>query len=150
MARNRFGTLAAALMLVAPSALGRVSTEEPAKEQQDGGKVSGEVKQAGQEFLRDAKEVGKEIRDSTAGRAVEEGTKEFGRDAADASRKGWGKTKSLSVSAADEVRRATREFWDDVIRTKQQVAEKLRKENTAIKARKAEEAPRSEPAKEVR
>jgi len=96
------------------------------------------------------KAAGRDVRDSKAGRYVEDAGRELGRDADGASRKGWEKTKSFSSSAADEVRRATREFWDDVIRTKQAMAEKLRKENSELKAKKAEAAPRSEPAKEIR
>jgi len=49
----------------------------------------------------------------------------------------WRKTREVSAAAAEEVRRATREFWRDVIREKERLLQALRRENRELRARKA-------------
>jgi hypothetical protein len=151
MPRIGWRYLALVALLLLPLASAVVLADAPPKEPQgDSSKGSGEVRKAGREFVQDVKAVGRAVRASKAGRYVEEGTRDLGRDATRAGRKGWDKAESASSTAADEVRRATRKFWDDVIRTKRSVLEKLRKENSDLKAGKKDgDEPRSEPAKEV-
>ncbi len=116
----------------------------------DSGSLAEKMKKAGREFVEDAKAAGRDIRDSKVGRKVEGTARDIGHDAAGTGKKGWDKTKSFSESAAEDVKRATLEFWGDVIRTKEAVAAKLRKENADLKSKKDEAPSRSEPAKEVR
>jgi hypothetical protein len=71
-----------------------------------------------------------------AGEVVEAGAsaaKEFGRDASEAGREAWAEAKA----AVDEVRRATREFWRDVLEEKERLRAKLRQENHELRARQA-------------
>ena len=151
MKRIRLGHLALPVLLVALAATAPASAgDPPKKESEDPGKVSDKVKAAGLELLEDAKAAGHEIRRSKVGRQVEGAAREIGHDAAGASKKGWDKTKSFSASAAEDVKRATREFWDDVIRAKEAVAEKLRKENADLKSKNDGSPARPEPPKEAR
>src|ERR1700674_5999269 len=56
-----------------------------------------------------------------AGKIVEEGElagREFAHDASQVGREAWEKAKKASAAAAEEVRRATREFWRDVLEEK--------------------------------
>ena len=147
--RSRRMTVPVLLVLLAATAPVRAD-DPPKKEAEASGTASSEVKAAGHELVQDTKAAGRDLRNSKAGRYVEEAARELGRDVAGASKQGLDKSKSLSASAAEEVKRATREFWDDVIRTKEAVAEKLRKENAGLKSKKEEEPPRSETAKESR
>ncbi len=137
--------LIAALAATAPAR----AEESQKKDSKQSGTISDAFKKAGHEFVQDAKAAGRDIRNSTVGRKVEGTAKEIGHDTAETSKKGWDKTKSFSASAADEVKRATREFWDDVIHAKEAVAEKLRKENADLKSKKEDPPSRSETAKEV-
>jgi hypothetical protein len=76
-----------------------------------------------------------------AGKIVEAGEsagKEFGHDAAEVGREAWGKAQGASAAAAEEVRRATREFWRDVIEEKERLLAKLRRENRELRARQAQ------------
>jgi hypothetical protein len=75
-----------------------------------------------------------------AGKIVEEGElagKEFAHDASQAGRQAWEKAKETSAAAAEEVRRATREFWRDVLDEKARLRAKLRRENAELRARRA-------------
>ncbi len=75
-----------------------------------------------------------------AGKVVEAGEsagKELGRDASEAGREAWEKAKVVSQAAAEEVRRATREFWRDVLGEKERLRAKLREENRELRARQA-------------
>ena len=140
--------LALLLPLVIPAT---ARAEDPPKPPEgDASNRGGEIKKAGREFDQDVKTVGRDVRKSKVGRYVEGGA----RDAAGAGRSGLAWTKSTTFAAADEVRRATREFWDDVIRTRRAVLDKLRKENSDLEAGNKEKregkAPRTEPAREVR
>ena len=74
------------------------------------GKIVGESEQAGKEFAHDASQVGREA---------------------------WAKAKEASAAAADEVRRATREFWRDVLEEKARLRAKLRRENAELRSRRA-------------
>jgi hypothetical protein len=147
--RFRIMTLPAMLLLLAATAPA-LAEDPPKKEGQATGTASGEVKEAGRELVKDTKEAGRDLKNSKAGRYVEEAARELGSDVAGASKQGWDKTKSFSSSAAEEVKQATREFWNDVIRTKEAMAGKLRKENAELKSKKEGEPPRSEPAKEAK
>ena len=147
--RSKHLTVPVLLVLLAAMAPGRAD-DPPKKEPQASGTASGEVKEAGREFVQDTKAAGRDLRDSKAGKYVGEAARELGHDVAGASKQGWDKTKSFSSSAAEEVKQATREFWNDVIRTKEAMAGKLRKENADLKSKKEEEPPRSEPAKEAK
>jgi hypothetical protein len=144
--------LALLLPLVVPAT---ARAEDPPKPPDgDASNMGGEIKKAGREFVQDVKTVGRDVRKSKVGRYVEGGARDVARDAAGAGRSGLAWTKSTTFAAADEVRRATREFWDDVIRTRRAVLDKLRKENSDLEAgnkeKKEGEAPRTEPAREVR
>ncbi len=63
--------------------------------------------------------------------------KEFGHDASEAGREAWAKAQGASATAAEEVRRATRDFWRDVIEEKERLLAKLRRENRELRARQA-------------
>lgn len=127
---------------------GRSAAGEAASESKD--TAAGEAKKAGHELIDGMKAVGKDLRESKAGRYVEESAKEFGHDAASAGKEGWTKAKELTASGVEQVRLATREFWDDLMKSKQETLDRLKKENQALKRSKGENGhPRSEPAKEV-
>jgi hypothetical protein len=73
-----------------------------------------------------------------AGRIVEEGElagREFAHDASQVGREAWAKAKEASAAAAEEVRRATHEFWRDVLEEKARLRAKLRRENAELRAR---------------
>jgi hypothetical protein len=77
------------------------------------------LRRAGREFLQDVESSRKELeRDSSA----------VGLEAREAAKRAF-------AAAAAEVRGATREFWDDVIREKERLREKLRRENRELRAR---------------
>ncbi len=145
----RFVFMVLTAILLGLSAVPGRAEDPPRKETQEPAKVSGEVKEAGKELAEDTKAAGRELKDSKLGRYVEDAAHELGRDISGASKQGWEKSKSFSASAADEVKKATREFWDDVIRTKEAILEKLRSENADLKKKDSDER-RSESAKEAR
>ncbi len=120
------------LVLLGPA---RAADEEPAQKEESG-EASRSLRHAGKELVEGMKQAGRDIRDSKAGRSVAEGAKEIGRGTAEAGRKGWQKTKEISASAAESVRRATREFWQGVIRAREEALAKLREENRELKTRK--------------
>jgi hypothetical protein len=75
-----------------------------------------------------------------AGKLVKEGElagREFAHDATQVSKEAWAKAKEASADAAEEVRRATREFWRDVLEEKARLRTKLRRENAELRARQA-------------
>jgi hypothetical protein len=75
-----------------------------------------------------------------AGKIVEEGEqagREFAHDASQVGREAWAKAKEASAAAAEEVRRATREFWRDVLEEKARLRAKLRRENAELRSRRA-------------
>ncbi len=75
-----------------------------------------------------------------AGKIVEAGElagRELAHDASEAGREAWDKAKEASAAGAEEVRRATREFWRDVIEEKARLLAKLRRENAELRARRA-------------
>ncbi len=92
-----------------------------AAEVQQGNEAPSGVRHAGKQLVEDARSAGKAL----------------GRDASEAARVGWDKTKGASAAAADAVRRATREFWRDLIQEKERLVEKLRRENRELRARQA-------------
>src|SRR5258708_35409226 len=69
------------------------------------GKIAEESEQAGREFAHDASQVGREA---------------------------WAKAKQASAAAAEEVRRATREFWRDVLEEKARLRAELRPEHAEL------------------
>ncbi len=147
--RSRHLTLPLLLVALAATAPGR--SAEPARpDGEESGTISEKVKKAGHELVQDAKAAGRELKDSKLGRQVEGAAREIAHDAAGAGKKGWDKTKSVSASAAEDVKRATHEFWNGVIRTKEAAIERLREENADLR-KKGDEAPsRSGPEKEER
>jgi hypothetical protein len=75
-----------------------------------------------------------------AEKIVEEGElagREFAHDASQVGREAWAKAKEASAAAAQEVRRATREFWRDVLEEKARLRAKLQRENAELRARQA-------------
>ena len=75
-----------------------------------------------------------------AGKVVEEGEqagREFAHDASEVGREAWAKAKEASAAAAEEVRRATREFWRDVLEEKARLRAKLQRENAELRSRRA-------------
>jgi len=76
---------------------------------------------AGKELVEDAKAAGTELE----------------RDASDVGGDAWRKTREVSAAAAEEVRRATREFWRDVIEEKERLLQALRRENRELRNRQA-------------
>lgn len=106
--------------LLISMALLRLAHSAAADEAQKRDAASG-VRQAGKQLLEDARSAGKAL----------------GRDASEAAREGWDKTKGASAAAADAVRLATREFWRDLIQEKERLLEKLRRENRELRARQA-------------
>ncbi len=86
--------------------------------QKKDGSVSA-LRRAGREFLQDVESSRKELERDGSAVALE------AREAA----------KRAFAAVAAEVRGATREFWDDVIREKERLREKLRRENHELRAR---------------
>jgi len=77
------------------------------------------LRRAGREFLQDVKASRKELeRDGSA----------VGQEAREIAKRAF-------AAVAAEVRGATREFWDDVIREKERLRDKLRRENRELHAR---------------
>lgn len=75
-----------------------------------------------------------------AGKLVEAGEsagRALGRDASETGREAWEKAEEASAAAAEEVRRATREFWRDVIEEKERLLARLQRENRELRARQA-------------
>jgi hypothetical protein len=84
---------------------------------------------------KDGGKVGREAGKVVA--AGESAAKEFGHDASEAGREALAKAKEVSAAAVDEVRRATHEFWRDVVEEKERLRAKLRQENRELRARQA-------------
>lgn len=141
---NARASLAVTALLAAAVVFAPVRAAEEKKG--ESGDVPGTVKHAAKSVWEDTKAVGRTIRDSKAGQATAEAGREVGhaaaeagRDTADVSRDIWQKTKIASVRAAHDVRDATVAFWNDVIRGKEDEAERLRKENERLKKEEGDE-----------
>ena len=102
-------------------ALLRLARPAGADEAQKRNEAASGVRHAGRQFVEDTRSAGKAL----------------GRDASEAAREGWDKTKGASAAAADAVRRATREFWRDVLEEKARLRAKLRRENAELRSRPA-------------
>jgi hypothetical protein len=63
--------------------------------------------------------------------------RELAHDASEAGRDAWEKAKEVSAAAAEEVRRATHEFWRDLMEEKARLRAKLRRANAELRARRA-------------
>jgi hypothetical protein len=72
------------------------------------------------------------------GKKVGEAGKEAGREVAEAARKVWYKGKQVSKPLLESTQRATREFWQDLLRGKEKTIAELREENRRLR-RKLEE-----------
>ena len=110
--RSRWHSLPLLILLALPVWAGDT---EDAKSKN--GRARG-LRGAGREFLQDVKSSKKELE----------------RDASAVGQEAWEAGKGAFAKAAIEVRRATREFWDDAIREKERLREKLRRENRELRA----------------
>jgi hypothetical protein len=91
------------------------------------------AKKAGEAF----KEIGKEFKDF--GKKAGEAGKEAGLEVAEVAKKIWYKSWKVSKPKLDQVQEATREFWRQVIEGKDRTVDELRRENTQLRRRLAEE-----------
>lgn len=78
------------------------------------------LKEAGEAFKRLGKKVG-------------EGGKEAGKEIAEAAKKVWYKGKRVSQPLLKDVQRATREFWEKAVATKDRAIEDLRDDNARMR-----------------
>lgn len=127
-------TLAAVLVRAEEPA----TTTPPARETGEKAKELGRtIGEAGRDVGRELGEAGRTIgrEAGEAGREIGKAGKEVGLEIAAAAKKVWFKGKEVSAPLLEEVTRATRAFWDDVIDGKDRTLEALRRENEELRRR---------------
>lgn len=114
--------VATAVLLAAPICLTPICA---GPDTTGGKKAGGNLKDIGKEFKEFGKKVG-------------EAGKEAGLEVADVAKKVWYKSWQVSKPKLDQVDKATRDFWREVIKGKDRTLDELRRENAELKHRLSE------------
>lgn len=80
---------------------------------------------------KSVKKLGSKMKE--LGKKIGEAGKEAGEEAADAAKKVWYKGKKVSAPLLKRTQRATRDFWEVVLRGKDDTIRELRKENEHLR-----------------
>ena len=118
---SRIVCLAAGLLVV-----GAVRADVSSDFKKAAKSVAEETKQAGRKIAHDSKKIG---------HSVAETSKDVGQETAKGARTAWFKTRDWTTATSKKVADATVRFWDDVIRSKEDERDRLRRDNESLKSK---------------
>lgn len=93
-----------------------------------------------EKLKQDVKELGKSIGEAgkDVGKTIGDAGKRLGGDVADAAKEAWPALRKASLPLLEDVKRATKDFWERVLGGKDRTIEALKRENEELRAKLAQ------------